>query len=138
MSDRPSDSDLKLELKDVVLAVKEVAEWYDLGLQLGLSDATLALIAQHPNYEGHRRMMLSKWLQSDTEASWEKLAAALDAIDKRVVAANIRRQFLGIVPAQSTQIQQEDDLKSKEESILNVGVVGTLMKLGQTFPYAHE
>ena len=110
MSDRPSDSDLKLELKDVVLAVKEVAEWYDLGLQLGLPDATLALIAQHPDYEGRRRMMLSKWLQSDTEASWEKLAAALDAIDKRVIAANIRRQF--IVPAQSTQMQQEDDLKS--------------------------
>ena len=131
MSDRPSDSDLKLELKDVVLAVKEVAEWYDLGLQLGLPDATLALIAQHPDYEGHRRMMLSKWLQSDTEASWEKLAKALDAIDKRVIAANIRRQF--IVPAQSTQMQQEDDLKSTY-----IDVVGTLMKLGQTFPYTHE
>ena len=83
-----------------VLAVEDVVEWYVLGLQLGLTDSTLASIAQHPDYDGRRWMMLSKWLQTDTEASWEKLAAALDAIKRKVIAVNVRRQFLGIVSPQ--------------------------------------
>ena len=101
MSDRPSDLRLP-ELKDVVIAVKDVVEWYDLGLQLGLPDATLASIATHPDIEGHRRMMLSKWLQYDPKASWEKLAAALSKIGKNVIAANVRRQFVPSVATQST------------------------------------
>ena len=33
-----------LELKDVVLAVKEVTRWYEVGLQLGLPEEKLKLI----------------------------------------------------------------------------------------------
>ena len=57
MSDRLSDIELKLQ--HVVVAVKDVTEWYDLGLQLGLSDASLRLIASNPDIEGRMRMMLS-------------------------------------------------------------------------------
>ena len=99
MSDRPSD--IKLELKDIVLAVREVTEWHDLGLQLGLPEYVLKVIASHPNVEEHQRMMLSKWLESDPLASWEKLAAALFTIGKKVCAENVRRQFLGLLPIQS-------------------------------------
>ena len=99
MSDRPSD--IKLELKDVVLAVREVTEWHDLGLQLGLPEYVLKVIASHPNVEEHQRMMLSKWLESDPSASWEKLAAALFTLGKKVSAENVRRQFLGLLPVQS-------------------------------------
>ena len=116
MSDRPSD--LKLpELKDVVIAVKDVAEWRDLGLQLGLPDATLASIAMHPDIEGHRRMMLSKWLESDLEASWEKLADALNKIGKNVIADNIRRQFVGVntLNVESASSQPSPAKKGPEE-----------------------
>ena len=102
MSDRPSD--IKLELKDVVLAVREVTEWHDLGLQLGLPDYVLKVIASHPNVEEHQRMMLSKWLESDPLASWEKLAAALFTLGKKVSAENVRRQFLGLLPVQSDAV----------------------------------
>ena len=110
--------DINLELRDVVLAVKDVTEWYDLGLQLGLEDSLLASIAKHPDYEGHRRMMLGKWLSSDTEASWEKLTAALDKINHRVTAENIRHKYLGIVPPQSTAAprQTADNPQSKEKT----------------------
>ena len=107
MSDRPSDFRLP-ELKDVVIAVKDVAaEWYELGLQLGLPDATLASIAAHPDIEGRGRMMLSKWLQYDTKASWEKLATALNKIGKNVIAANIRREFVSSVEQQSVEQEAE-------------------------------
>ena len=80
----------KLDLKAAVVAVKDVTKWYDLGLQLGLPESTLYLIATHPDIEGRLRTMLSKWLRSDTEASWEKLADALSIIGEKVAAENIR------------------------------------------------
>ena len=92
MSDNLSDK--KLELKNAVLTVKDVTKWHDLGLQLGLSDAILESIAMYPDIEGRLRRMLSKWLRSDTEASWEKLADALTIIGEKVAAENIRRQFM--------------------------------------------
>ena len=111
MSDRARE--LKLELKDVVIAVKDVTEWYDLGLQLGLPDSTLALIARDPDVAGRLRMMLSKWLQFDTEASWEKLAAALAVIGKNVLAENVRRQFMGTF-AQVANTVLDQDAKKRE------------------------
>ena len=109
MSDRPRK--LAVELKDAVLAVKDVTEWHDLGLQLGLPEAKLKSIAAHPDIKGHLRMMLSEWLSYDPEASWEKLAKALDAIDKRVVAENIRRQFLGAVAAAAQNLDDEPETR---------------------------
>ena len=38
--------------------------------------------------------MLKRWLDYDPEASWEKLASALDTIGKSAVAESIRRQFV--------------------------------------------
>ena len=113
MSDRPSDIKLNLQLKDVVVAVREVTEWYDLGLQLGLPDYVLKEIAAHPNIEEHRRMMLSKWLEFDPSASWEKLAAALFTIGKKVSAENVRRQFVGLLPVQSG-VAVEQDAKQRK------------------------
>ena len=94
MSDRLKD--LEVELRDVVVALKDVAgtQWYDLGLQLQLSPSTLDTIkADHQNVDDCKRMMLRKWLQSDPEASWEKLAAALTLSGHKTTAAAIRRQF---------------------------------------------
>ena len=115
MSDRARE--LKLELKDVVIAMKDVTEWYELGLQLRLPDSTLALIARDPDVAGHQRMMLSKWLQFDTEASWEKLAAALAVIGKNVLAENVRRRFMGAV-AQISNRELDQDAKKREINVI--------------------
>ena len=85
----------KLDLKDAVVAVKGVIKWYDLGLQLGLPEYTLDLIATHHDIEDHLRMMLSKSLRYDSEASWEKLADASSIIGEKATAENIRHQFMG-------------------------------------------
>ena len=89
MSDRPSE--LEFKLQHIVIAVKDVAtEWYDIGLQLGLPDSILKLIGSSPDIEGHLRMMLSKWLDYDPEASWDKLANVLNTMGKNAIAANMR------------------------------------------------
>ena len=94
MSERPSHPKLP-ELKDLVIALRELVECHALGLQLGLPESTLKLIDKHP-VEDHLRIMLSEWLQYDPEASWEKLATALSKIGKNVIAADVKREFLGI------------------------------------------
>ena len=108
MSERPSGDPKKPELKDLVLAVKGVVNWHDLGLQLGLPEPTLALIASHPDIEGHLRMMLSKWLQFDPEASWEKLATALGKIGQNAIAAGVRTLFMSVtVPTEPENKRSE-------------------------------
>ena len=93
MSNSPKD--VELELREVVIAVKDVAgeQWYDLGLQLRLPTFILDPIASHP-VDVRKRMMLGKWLQYDPEASWEKLACALTLIGHKTTAASIRSQFV--------------------------------------------
>ena len=90
-----ADTAKHLELKDLVLAVKDVADWYGLGLQLSLPEYMLNIIkAERLPVEESMREMLSKWLDYDPEASWEKMASALEAMGKKAVAENIRRQFV--------------------------------------------
>ena len=87
---------IEFKLQHIVIAVKDVAtEWHDLGLQLGLPESILKLIGSSPDIEGHLRMMLSKWLDCDPEASWDKLANALNTIGKKTIAANIRSKYVG-------------------------------------------
>ena len=114
MSDRAGDLDF--ELQHIVIAVQDVGEWYDLGLQLGLPDSTLAAIASHPDVSGHKRRMLSEWLKRDTEASWDKLASALSVIGENVVSANVRSRFMEAAATTSGPVvdaSNEDDKTCK-------------------------
>ena len=118
MSTRQEDLKLHgLELRDVVVALKDVAgtQWYDLGLQLKLSPSILDTIASdHQAADDCKRMMLRKWLQSDLEASWEKLVAALILIGHETTAAKVRSQFVKIaVQAMAETVTQteEDEIR---------------------------
>ena len=93
MSDRPKD--LEFKFKYIVTAVRDaITEWHQLGLELDLPESDLKLIGSSPDIEGHLRMMLSKWLDYDPEASWDKLANALNAMGKNAIAANIRSKYV--------------------------------------------
>ena len=87
-------SDSRPELRDVLVVLQDVTEWQDLGIYLGLPDATIRQIASHHDVMGHKRMMISEWLKYDTEASWTKLAWALTCMRKNVIADDIRRQYV--------------------------------------------
>ena len=107
MSEPPTSDPKRPELKDLLIAVKEIVNWHDLGLHLDLPESKLASIATHPDIEGHRRMMLSEWLQFDPEASWEKLATALSKIGKNAIAANVRREFVIVSGPPAQSLEQE-------------------------------
>ena len=114
MSDRLKD--LELELRDVIIVLKDVAgtQWYDLGLQLRLSPSILDTIAaDHQTTDDCKRVMLRKWLQSDPEASWERLAAALTLTGHKTAAAVIRSQF-SLVPSAKDELNTTEDEKIRK------------------------
>ena len=115
MSEAPTSDSKRPELKDLVIALRDLVECHALGLQLDLPESTLKLIDKHHDSKDHLRMMLSEWLQFDPEASWEKLATALSKIGKNAIAANVRREFVIVSgpPAQSP----EQEAKKRMHSI---------------------
>ena len=121
MSDQ---SKQKIELRELLVAVKDFTEWYNLGVHLALPVYVLDTIkAERLSVQDSTREMLKKWLDYDPEASWEKLASALEAIDKRTVAENVRRQFvrsLTSVAAVRTQTVDADDAKTRKYQIYSL------------------
>ena len=115
MSERPTSDPKKPELKDLLLAVRDVVNWHDLGLHLGLPEPILASIATHHDIEGHLRMMLSKWLQFDPEASWEKLTTALGKLGQNAIATSVRTQFMSVTVSTEQENKRSEFayLKSK-------------------------
>ena len=105
----------RLRLQHILTAVKDVAtEWHDLGVHLGLPESILKLIGSSPDIEGHLRMMVSKWLDYDPEASWDKLANALNAMEKKTIAANIRSKYY--VGAAATVLDVVDTTTDDDDS----------------------
>ena len=114
MSDRLKD--LEPELRDVTVALKDVAgtQWIDLGLQLKLSPSILDTIASdHQTSDDCKRVMLRKWLQSDPEASWERLAAKLTLTGHETTAAVIRRRFSPVTTPKNYRDTTEEDKMRK-------------------------
>ena len=109
MSEPPTSDPNRPKLKDLVIALRDLVGCHALGLQLDLPESTLKLIDKHP-VEDRLRMMLSEWLQFDPEASWEKLATALDKVGKNAIAANVRREFIS-----SAQPPEQESKRSKFE-----------------------
>ena len=98
----------RVSLKEVIplLQRRGVTEWEDLGLLLGFSDAAIKEISSIVGeVDMKRRVMVSKWLQSDLEATWSKLAKALLEMNPpyKVLAADIRRQYCPNVAEAATR-----------------------------------
>ena len=67
--------------------------YYSIGLELDILNSQLKNIKTDPNFSGNEekcREMLDVWLANDISATWEKLCKALESIDKRVLARDIR------------------------------------------------
>ena len=64
---------------------QQAAQWERLGLELGLKDYHIANISKDNEHNPNRsvtccRVMLQKWLHSDTSATWGKLDDAVKNI----------------------------------------------------------
>ena len=79
-------------MSEVLKSLDQVVyRWFDLGLQLGLSDGVLHAIEHDYQRIGDRkREMVSKWTTSAAlNPTWFSLASALHAIEQHAVAEKI-------------------------------------------------
>ena len=69
--------------------MREVTEWYQLGLQVGVTPFKLKEIESNYPQDAQRRKseVLNWWLRNAPEASWEKLAQALEAMGEYTTVA---------------------------------------------------
>ena len=85
-----------LTLKEIQNELNELtaANWYQLGVQLGIPPATLSTIeSDHPR-AAQRCMteVINWWLQNSPECSWAKLAQAVEAMGGYTVLAEELRK----------------------------------------------
>ena len=76
-------------LKELSNALDPVADWYSLGVKLGLEDHELRTIEQ--NYRGDRCKleMLSRWLRSAKLPTWKAVADAVQLMGEHKAALKI-------------------------------------------------
>ena len=95
----------RVSLDEVCRLLEKVKEWDHLGINLGLSENTIAEIRGiSGGIDGHRILMLSKWFQSGVNVTWDKLADALSAVNYDALAAQIRAQFSPSRPATTVSL----------------------------------
>ena len=86
-------------LKDLVLV--QVAEWYDLGLQLAVEDEELDVIKKNNpgNLRACKREMFRKWLRITASPSYQQLVEALTAVGDVKEADQLSKKYGKEIPA---------------------------------------
>ena len=79
-------------MKNVTRVLVPVTDWHNLGLQLGVPDYKLKQIQDNYPRDDSRckTEMLSYWFNNAEEWSWDVIADALETIDYRKLANEIR------------------------------------------------
>ena len=84
-----------IKLLNIHVRDKVAPKWFDLGVQLLSAEQSEELDTIRQDYPADTNMccteMFKHWLNVDTEASWNKLIAALEQIDYNALAEKIRR-----------------------------------------------
>ena len=107
--------DIKFKIKNIVTALRDVVtEWREVGTQLDLPEDILKLVGSSQDAEGRLQTTVSKWLDYDPEASWDKLANALNSMGKNTIAANIGSKYVGAID--ETQIAGECPASYQEDT----------------------
>ncbi len=82
-------------MKNLTSALVDVVDWKILGVNLGVKHFRLAEIER--NHMGNsaycKLSMLDAWQRSDLEASWEKLAGALEEMGEDKIAERVLEQY---------------------------------------------
>ena len=83
-----------MKLRDIQTELRDVADWYQLGVQLGISTADLDQIQMNypRNAQQCKMKVLDLWLQNSPERSWAKLAQAVEAMGGYAVLAEELRK----------------------------------------------
>ena len=82
-----------MELSDILEETEELADWHTLGIHLKLPKEELDDIERRLSSQGSKRCkseMFHLWKKRDLDASWERLARALEKCGETALAGQIR------------------------------------------------
>ena len=84
-------------MRNLVLALREVTNWHSVGVALEIKPYKLEEIHlnQMNDVQQCKFSLIDHWLRTDLEASWRKLASALDEAGELASANRIRAKYLG-------------------------------------------
>ena len=77
--------------------LRQVDDWYSLGVALGVSTQKLRDIQTSNSQEGIQRWridMYQYWLNSTPTASWEAVISALEQLDHFTLAARLKSKYM--------------------------------------------
>ena len=100
-----------LSLKNLTNALSEVDGWQVLGVQLDINYHKLKEFGSLPTIEERKLAMLQFWLDTDLQASWEKLLCGLKKMGLNRVVQGIQREYH--IPS---NVHAEKMLQSKDVS----------------------
>ena len=105
-----------LELATVPI---EPAQWYTLGLALGLEEDVLNRIEVEQSHKSVKckRAMFRKWLESNPTASWNNLLKALVQIGEQEAAEKVRKEFCLSQPSVPGDDSHGDDHDSNKSVV---------------------
>ena len=85
----------KLDLRRLTADLRDLTEWFRLGIRLGIKHSDLKKIES--NYEGDvercKTEMLDFWKKNDAKPSLKKLTKALEEMDYRNLANELRQKY---------------------------------------------
>ena len=87
-----------LTVRNITNELVDVLGWEQVGIELGMSETKLREIAANRMNNGPlcKISMADTWLRSNVDASWEKLAEALDTTGNKEQAEAIRNKYGGM------------------------------------------
>jgi len=92
-------------MQNLSSALKEVCDWHQLGIQLGIPTSELRKI-EEDYAKSDRRMTetLDTWLQRTPSASWNDVLSALQQMGENTVAESVRQKYIRGIPSKSIHI----------------------------------
>ena len=91
-------------LKELTNELKQVADWYLLGINLNLKHHQLRTIRKDHYGDNQCKIeMLGCWLDSTTNPTWETVAEALHLMDEHKIADTMQRKYITSTTTTSTE-----------------------------------
>lgn len=88
--------DTVLNVKTLCAELKRVADWHQLGINLGVpADGLTNVESDHQSNNRRKAQMLDLWLQRTPNATWGDVVSALEEMGENRVAENIRHNHIG-------------------------------------------
>ena len=95
----------KPDMQNLSSALKEVCDWHQLGIQLGIPTSELRKIEEdYPKSNRRMSETLDAWLQQTPRASWSDVVSALQQMGENTVAESVCQKYIRGVPSKLMHI----------------------------------